>query len=351
MVRVLRDRGFEVDLAVDGQGALDALSGTLPHIILLDVMMPGMTGYELCKKLRRAPETASIPIVLVTALKDRDERLRGIRAGADDFVTKPVDIEEMVLRVGNWVRTRKIYEELSLSYDRLRELESLRESLSHMIAHDMRSPLTAIRSCLQMLHRSKAGGLEGPRKRLLERADRSAFVLIEMVNALLDVGRFEAGSMPLQLISSDLNELARSSVDLLSPLAGSRTLTLDLPLEPVNLTCDADVIERVIANLVGNALKFAPPAGHVGVVVRRVEANGHARVSVQDDGPGIPPEAKERIFEKFGQIHLGEGQRAHSTGLGLTFCKLAVEAHGGAIGVESDPGQGAKFWFHLPAVG
>jgi signal transduction histidine kinase len=170
-----------------------------------------------------------------------------------------------------------------------------------------------------------------------------------MINGILDVSRLEAGQMPLNLQPCNLNERVQAAVALLTGLSASHDLRLVLaPGNPVIL-CDPDLVQRVIANLLGNALKHTP-AG-TAVVVTVAVVGGSVRVAVQDAGPGIAPEFQKLVFEKFSQAGLRAEGRQFSTGLGLAFCELAVKAHGGSIGVESQVGQGSTFWFVLPPTG
>jgi PAS domain S-box-containing protein len=240
---------------------------------------------------------------------------------------------------------RRVAEQaLQESLDKLKKLEALRDSLTNMIIHDLRNPLSVTMSFLDLLKMSAAKKLGQGEIRHIEMAQRGTDTLNEMITSLLDVHRLESGEMPLNLERCDLAELVTSATAQSRALVGEKRLTLHFSPAPVFLRCDATIIRRVIANLVSNALKFTPKTGDVRVSVTSDATL--ARVSVTDTGPGIPREYHARIFEKFGQV---EGRRqVHSTGLGLTFCKLAIEAHGGTISVESEPGKGSTFSFVLP---
>jgi signal transduction histidine kinase len=167
-----------------------------------------------------------------------------------------------------------------------------------------------------------------------------------MANDLLDVSRLESGKLPLDRSTCDLSALARSVAADLSALDRARAIDLEA-LEPVQVSCDAGLVRRVLANIVNNAIKHTPSGGRI-VLLASSHAGG-ARVAVRDSGPGVPMEARERIFEKFGTVAARAALEYHSAGLGLAFCKLAVEAHGGRIGVDAPPEGGSEFWFELPA--
>ncbi|HET9706666.1 MAG TPA: hybrid sensor histidine kinase/response regulator [Gemmatimonadales bacterium] len=346
---LLEAQGHEVIEAVDGSQALQQVTTTFPDVVLLDIGMPGMDGFEVCRRIKAEPSTASIPVLLVTALSQRDQRLLGMAAGANDYITKPIDKSDLTLRVRNAVRMHQLYVEVEQQYRRLERLELLRDSLVHMIVHDLRSPLAGIRAYLDLLKLDGAGRLDGDLTQSIDEARKVAVEMTEMVSDLLDVSRLEAGKMPLELALTDVGIVANDAVTGIG--AGARRVSLQLEQDPERLRAmiDPSVIRRVIANLVGNAIKFTPASGRIRVSVRGGDEG--VRVAVSDTGPGIAQEYHEKIFEKFGQVEAARQGTKHSSGLGLTFCKFAVEAHGGTIGVESIVGQGSTFWFVVPLQG
>lgn len=344
---MLESHGCVVSEIAEGDAAVTRAREEMPDLILLDVNMPGIGGLEVCRLLKAAPETAGIPVLLVTALSHREDRLRGIEAGANDYLTKPFDRNELGLRVRNAVSLRRLHLRTEDQFRRLRELESLRDGLVHMLVHDLRTPLTGIRLYLEML-RDDAIALEGGPQfvELVDEANSISTRMTEMVNDMLDTSRLESGAMPLECVDSDISILVREAIELVG--TRGRRRQVDVEADAIGMVqCDPGVIRRVVANLIGNAVDFSPDGRPVRVRIDRV-ADGFARVQVSDDGPGISAEYHERIFDKFGQLDAARSHVKHSTGLGLTFCKLAVTAHGGRIGVESAPGSGSTFWFVLP---
>ncbi len=241
---------------------------------------------------------------------------------------------------------KRTSDQLRQSFEKLKELEAMRDNLTHMIIHDLRSPLTSVVGFLDLLQRSAAKKLRPEELRFIKIAGDGAATLEEMITSLLDVNRLEAGEMPLNLQDAELQEIINAALDPVLSLIGSRSLVRDLPAQPVNVRCDPDLVKRVVANLASNAIKFTPERGEIRVAIALED--DRVKVSVADTGSGIPAEYLSRIFEKFGQVQ-GRKHR-HSTGLGLTFCKLAIEAQGGAIGVESIEGSGATFWFVIHRV-
>ena len=346
---LLSIHGYETAEAEDGESALQQVGSCEPDTILLDVMMPGLDGFEVCRRLKADPATAPIPVLLVTALAGRQDRLTGIEAGANDFLTKPIDSQDVVLRVRNAVRLKRLYDQVRESYEKLRDLEHLRDNLTHMIVHDMRSPLTGLAGHLQLFEMDAAGKLNDDDREDLQNALTAANMLTDMVSSLLDVSRLESGEMPLGRSMNNLADVVTGAIENLGVLVRKCEVIREAPAEQVDAFCDADVTRRIVANLVANALKFAPEGGEVRIRVSRDDSA--ARIAVSDNGPGIPPEYLERIFEKFGQVDTRKTGTRYSTGLGLTFCKLATEAQGGDIGVQSVLGQGSTFSFTLPLGG
>ena len=335
---------YAIRVATDGEAALNSVKKFPPDLILLDIMMPGMDGFEACRRLKVDPATQDIPIIFITAMNEDADEARGLSLGAVDYITKPFHAAIVNARVRNHLELRRQKQEIQQSYDKLRELEALRDSLVHMIIHDMRSPLQVIFGSLQMAQedRSPKGAAQ-----FIGYALESTSDLIAMVSTLLDVSKMEEGKMALELSAVDLKALASEAVRMVEPLRDQRQINLTSPAEMAALSCDAQLIRRVLQNLIGNALKFTNKKEGIiniaiGISVDKV------RVSITDNGPGVPPEYREKVFDKFCQVAARKEGQGYSSGLGLTFCKLAVEAHGGCIGLESSVDKGSKFWFELP---
>lgn len=229
---------------------------------------------------------------------------------------------------------------LRTSYEELREIEEQRENLVHMIVHDMRSPLTVITGAVEA---ARDAGDKAPEMLRLARA--GAGELERMVNALLDINRMESGEMPVQREPARVDHVARRALEAVGPVAEAAGVAVRIEAEAVEALIDIDLIHRVFLNLLGNAIKACRNGQRVTVRVRSVD--GRVRGEVEDTGKGIDPRDHARIFQKFAQVD--KNKRSASSGLGLAFCRLAVEAHDGMIGVESQPGEGSRFWFEIPA--
>jgi len=348
-------QGYAVTMAANGRAALEVVRAGVFDLVLLDIMMPEMDGYTVLQQLKADEGLRHIPVIMISALDELDSVVRCIELGADDYLPKPFEPTLLKARIGSCLekkaardREMSLYTELQRNHKRLQELETLRDDLTNMIIHDLRTPLSSVILGMQTLQ--GVGELDDMQREMVEIAISGGHALLGMINDLLDVEKLESGSMQLESDVISFAELAASAVRQVSTLAEGKGLSLacnvvgQLPL----LRGDEGKLRRVLVNLLGNAIKFTPSGGTVTVSARSPDGGRSTEFSVQDTGEGIPAESFDRIFEKFGQVETRRGGRTMSTGLGLTFCKLAVEAHGGHIRVESEPGKGSTFAITIP---
>jgi PAS domain S-box-containing protein len=279
----------------------------------------------------RGPDGSYRWILSVGNSVPRDEHGRPLRVNGVH-----IDISEM----------KELQLALQHRYEELQRLQELRDGLVHMIVHDLRSPLTSVMGYLDLL-RSVSEASADERASYIDIAYSGSVQMAEMIGSLLDINRLEAGEMPVDRQSVDLCEVAADALRSLGGLTIGRHVIESAPDGPVVSSCDPALIRRVVGNLLGNALKFTPQSGAITITAAR--RDGRPRVEVADTGPGIPTDFLGRVFDKFSQADEGRARKRYSTGLGLAFCKLAVEAHGGTIGVDSEVGVGSRFWFELPA--
>jgi two-component system, sensor histidine kinase and response regulator len=341
--------GHTVIEATNGLEVLESANAEACDVILLDVMMPQMNGLAACRQLKQNPGTMHIPVLIVSALSDREQLLQGIDAGANDYLIKPINSKDVILRVRNAVYAKHLFDQVQENLTALHKLEALRDNLTSMIVHDLRSPLMGIAGYLEILELQAADKLDHDDLNILGNARSSASILMGMINSLLDVSRLEQGEMPLDMQMQDLDTVVQDALDSLGSVTDSVSFVYQKPSAPIMANCDASLVSRIIANLVGNAVKFTPEGGKVTLAMESNEAG--VKLLVADTGYGIPPEHHQNIFEKFAQVELRKQHKMYSTGLGLTFCKLATEAQGGTIGVESKVNQGSTFWITLPRQG
>jgi two-component system, sensor histidine kinase and response regulator len=338
---MLATRGFDARPVTSGREALQAAAHEPPDLVLLDVTMPEMSGFEVCLKLRENPATRDVPIIFLTALTEVENKVKGFAVGGTDYVTKPFQLEEVLARVGNQLALRAARQQLERSLQKVREAEQMRDDLANMIVHDMRSPLTVLLMQLEMMK----GGATGQMADDVRDAIQGAMRLNELASTLLDVSRLEEGKMPLSRTATDLSAMAHEVRTALSAVERERPIEVT-GADAVVFACDAGLIRRVMENLVSNAIKHTPRKGKVRI---DVTPRPHGvRIAVHDEGSGVPMESRHTIFEKFGAVTVRKDRTYHSVGLGLAFCKLTVEAHGGWIAVEDGSPVGSVFAFELP---
>lgn len=342
---LLEAHGFEARPVTSGSHALQAALSYPPELVLLDVNMPEMSGLDVCRRMKAHESLREIPVIFLTALSSTEDKVKGFEAGGADYITKPFQVDEVLARVRVHVGLRQSRAQLIDSYRRLQSLEALREDLVRMVVHDMRSPLTVLTGLLGFVQEELAGSPVAHLSMELALAVDATASINRMANAMLDVSRLEDGKFPLDRRAHDLVALCRDATQPF--LALDRTRSIELTgLPRAEVVCDGEVVGRVLENLLSNALKYTPSGSAISLSVH--PAGKQARVAVRDQGPGVPAEDRSKIFQKFVTGDRHGLHTMHSAGLGLAFCKLAVEAHGGAIGVDDAEQRGSVFWFSLP---
>ena len=344
LVGMIRQSGFKARPVPSGKLALQAARQMSPDLILLDIHMPDVDGYQVCEQFKADEKLKDIPIIFLSGLSDPSDKVKAFSVGGVDYITKPFQFEEVEARIKAHLDLHRQKCELVDSYEKLRKLESLRDKLTHMVVHDMRSPLMALDGFLDLLKLTDSNRLSDNGKEYLRYCNQATTGLIEMVCSLLDVSKMEAGQLPLSLAPCALPVLIQEVIQRLESLRENRQIKLVTPSPDLTVTADKTLLLRVLQNLFSNALKFTSENGVVTVTLS--STNTETRIAISDNGPGIPPQFHNKIFEKFGQVE--QKTNRIGTGLGLAFCRLAIEAHGGRIGVESEVGKGSCFWFVLP---
>jgi two-component system sensor histidine kinase/response regulator len=349
--------GFRAIAASDGPTALTACFDHRPDLCILDVSMPAgdlgcddrSTGFEVCRRIKRDPRTARIPVIFVTALNDTTDRVKAIEAGGDDFLTKPHNRLVLGARVRSLLKLKAATDALEESARKMKELEKLRDDLMKMIVHDLKSPLTSVLATMEMLLDGDFGKLTPEQRGAVGDSEGKAEDLLALIEDLLEVRRIEETALTLNLEpiapGALLTEIVHEWQHRFQQDRASATVEAadDTPV----FHADRALIKRVIGNLIQNALTHSANAVTLQISVRR-EADG-VLFTVTDNGPGIPAEYHEIIFRKFEQVKTPNMPRVRSSGLGLAFCKLVVESHGGRIWVQSaGEGQGSSFHFALP---
>jgi len=345
----LAPQGYEIIKADNGKEALAQLGGDQVDLILLDVMMPGMDGYEVCRALKK--KTGYLPVIMITSLGDRDSRLKGIECGADDFLSKPFDSAELKLKIKNLLKIKYLYGKVENNCREIKALSGLKDDLTTFIIHDLRTPLTGIIGFLDLLLMSS--DLTEPDRNDVEKTKQNSVTMLGMICDLQSMNKMENKELVVNAADCDLGSIVSSSVRVLLPMLNVKAIgLLDKTVgSGMRVRVQKDLIGRVVQNLVSNAIRYTPRQGIITIECEKDESSGMASVSISDSGTGVPGEQKLRIFDKYVTVESKNKRMSGSSGLGLAFCKLAVELHGGKIWVEDRSGGGSIFRFTLPVPG
>jgi two-component system sensor histidine kinase/response regulator len=314
--------------------ALERIAERAYDVVLLDVVMPEMSGVELLTWLRRKHSAADLPIVMVTARDASEDVVESLRLGANDYVTKPIDFPVLLARLQTQIS--------------LRRLSQRKDEFLRIASHDLKNPLTVIMGVAEMLRRIIPPGTPlGPEHlEMLTMIAVRAHAMQRIIVDYLDFQALEDGELAITTSLSDLNAIASEIVQAQRPSAESKGVALrfepDAELPPALL--DPVRIGQVIENLVSNAVKFCPKGASVTARTRLCDG---VRFEVRDTGPGLTPEDREKLFVKYARLSNRPTAGEKSSGLGLAICKQLIEAHGGAIGAEQNPEGGATFWFRV----
>lgn len=350
---ILEEEGYTVSTAENGISALAELKASPCDLVLLDLMMPGMDGYEVTKHIRGEMKLPQyIPILLITA-HDTPNVAHGLDLGADDFIRKPVTVDELLARVRSLLR-------LKHSMDERDEIARQREDFVSRLTHDLRTPLVAADRMLMLFQQGALGTLSTQMQEVIAIMARSNINLLSMVNTLLEVYRFEAGRKSLAFQPVNLGQLLEEVTGELSPLAQDKALSLSVDFTEESNTVMGDRLElhRLFTNLIGNAIKFTN-SGSITIrftsqrqfdksnqsqFSEKSNSVDYIRIEIADTGPGIPPEEQATIFERFRQ----GSHKSSGSGLGLYLARRIVEAHQGIILLNSELGKGSVFIVFLP---
>jgi len=353
----LHSLGYDTITAVDGPSAVAAAFERQPDLCILDVSMPAgdlgvddrSTGFEVCRRIKRDPRTSRIPVIFVTALNDTSDRVRGIEAGGDDFLTKPHNRLVLGARVRSLLKLKAATDALEDSLRKLRELEKVRDDLMKMIVHDLKTPLTSVLATLEMLSDGDFGQVTTTQKGAIGDAETKSEDLLGLIDDILEVARIEEANISLTLApmapGALLAELVHEWGHRFQQEGATASVSVadDAPI----FSGDKGLVKRVFSNLIQNAVTHSSRPVHLELSARR--AGQGVLFTVSDNGPGIPSEYHDLIFRKFGQVEMPRSPRTRSSGLGLTFCKLVVERHGGRIWLKSAEGKGSSFYIELPS--
>ncbi len=346
---ILTDWGYEPIMVENGTEALAILTGNSPpQLVLLDWMLPGITGPAICRHIRTLNREEYIYIILLSCRDLAEDLITGMNAGADDYIIKPFNHEELQARLLSGERVIQQENELRMMLARLLESGKVRDRFIAALTHDLRTPLNAQRMALEVLANKCRAAQHQECVELVEAIAESNQDMLKLVNHMLEACHLESEQAPLKRMPLYVEELAEQCCTTLAPLAAEKNIQLNNLIAPHSLppvAGDGEQIRRVLHNLIGNAISHIPAGCQIEVIGFEREQRVH--IQVRDNGPGIPADTLPHLFDRY---YTGTGRlpRKVGTGLGLSICKNIVEQHGGTIGVESVLGQGASFEFILP---
>lgn len=341
----LEAAGYVTTLAASGEEGLAAFDQAPFDLVLLDVMMPGINGIETCRRLRLHPRGRDIPILFLTASHESAVHDQALDSGGDDFLRKPIERTELLLRVRSLIRITRLQSDLRRERDALVKLQEQKDLLTALLVHDLKNPLSSVIANSQFV----LDGLEDEDQRsALEDVSSSAETIHQMVLNLLDIGRAEDGVLVPAQDRVDLKGLFEELARHCARRLVARRQQLRIPESfPPPILADAGLLTRTLQNLLDNSMKYSPSGTDI---VAEIEGRGSMlQIRIRDHGAGIPVAQRERIFEKYAQVE-GRTLERSSRGLGLVFCRLAAEAHRGKIWVEDNVPKGSTFVLELPVA-
>ena len=359
LYNALRNDGYELSLAKTGKQALKHIRQHLPDLILLDIVLPDMNGYEICKLLKKDDAVKDIPVIFLSAKMDSKDIIKGFHLGAVDYITKPFAHAEVVARVKNHLTLKCLHEDLEhrvqqrteelLKAKNLAEAASQAKStfLSRM-NHELRTPLNAIMGFAQLLQNSMPKDTADRHKVMPERILEAGGHLLMLINDILDIVNSEKGEMDMPLAACSLDQIVKESFNFVKIQAGDKGVTITT-YRPSMLYVHANPsrLKQAIVNLLSNAIKYNHRGGTVTLSVVSV-ADHEVEISVQDTGLGIPTKDQEVIFEPFHRLASAEAKEIEGTGIGLAITKLLVKKMHGSVRVDSKAGRGSTFSITLP---
>lgn len=344
---LLTNEKFQVCTASNGNMCIEMAKSEHPDLILLDVMMPDLNGFDTAVILKKDPETQEIPIIFLTALNNPSDLVKGFQVGANDFLTKPFNKEELVMRVMHQIQLVAAKRIIVRQNEELKRTISNRDKMYSVIAHDLRSPMASIRMVLNLVVASTSPELVGPELyELLDKANKESEDVHDLLDNLLKWTKSQTGRLNVVIQDLDLNDIIPGVVDIFEMIAQTKRIKLNLQMSdsPLIVTADNDMLKTVVRNFLSNAIKFSPEDSSIEIIMTK-EAE-FAKVSVKDHGVGIAPERLGSIFHK-GETTYGTGGEEGS-GLGLQLCQDFARKIGGDCMVESVVGEGSTFSVLIP---
>lgn len=346
LVAVLRRAQYRVLTAFNGADGLGQIRAEKPDLILCDIMMPGSNGIQLKKSLVDDPQLGRIPFLFLTARTAPADKLVGLENGADDYITKPFEVNELLARIKSVLRREALGRQRGLE-ESAQALENMRRNISSNLSHEMRTPLTVLLATLDLVLRDKFVGMDQDLVHYMQRASSSAYRIKFLVEDLEFLNTLDVGGIDTLRQTIDLQFHFKNPIEQILKTWDRKTLNLQLNIAPgVIIYASRLQFAHVVSHLVDNACKFSPENGMISVSLRNNRLGG-AIIEVQDEGPGIPMELREKVFERYYQISQGDTRQYSGLGLGLTVARAFAQAYGGEVMVLDSP-TGCRVRMVLP---
>jgi len=352
---ILDEHDIEFSYATSGKEALEAVAFNKPNLLLLDINMPEMSGFEVCKKLKKDPETKEIPIIFLTARIEQEDIIKGLTIGAVDYVTKPFNPKELLSRVNTHLElsnSRKIIDtqndQLRKTNADLKEVITTKDKFFSIIAHDLKTPFNTLLGFSELLLKEYDNRDPEENKEIITHIFNSAVHGFDLLNNLLEWSRSQTGRIEFEPQDFSLTDLIRQNILSISDAAFKKNIEVQNEITEYILAFgDRRMINTVVRNMISNALKFTEPGGKI--VLSYKKESEFIEVTVSDTGVGIKEKNISKLFRLEESISTPGTDKEQGTGLGLILCKEFVEKNKGKIWVESEYGKGSKFKFTIPA--
>lgn len=346
---MLDNQGYQVKMALDGQEALTYMDDSPPDLVLLDIQMPGMDGYEVCKKIKANPETEKIPVIFLSALNETADIVKGFDAGGVDYVSKPFKFREVMARVESQIKVSRQRKEIEALRERdkhqFEALAQMKNSFLYGTAHDLKNPLTGMLLYTQMLRAAPPESKEEIQS-AADGIELTARKMQRLITDILDLAQMQVGDQmtPIDLPVTPILENVVKNASILAK-EKKQTIALAVGID-INYPVEPSYFERMLDNLVSNAVKYTPEGGKITVSLR--DCDDTYEISIADSGIGIPEDDIPRLFEAFYRVKSAAHKKEDGTGLGLSMVAAIVEEHHGNIRVESEVNKGSTFIISLP---
>ena len=344
---LLSKESFQVCTANNGDACIEQTMAEHPDLILLDVMMPGKDGFTTAGILKENPATADIPIIFLTALSSPDDLVKSFKVGGSDFLTKPFNKDELLVRVRHQIRLVAAKRLIVRQNAELRATISNRDKMYSVIAHDLRSPMASIRMVLNLVVSTLSADMVGPELfSLLDKVNRESEDVYDLLDNLLKWTKSQTGRLTVVEQDLDLNDIVPGVVEIFQSIALVKQIKLTYQGGSIMVRADNDMLKTIVRNFISNAIKFSPESSSVEVTA--TTEGGFAKVSVRDHGVGIDPDRLTTIFHKGETTYGTDGEEG--SGLGLMLCEDFANKFGGDVSVESTLGEGSTFSVFIPLI-